>query len=334
MTPTQLTDSRSPEVNGDMTTIWIPLTTAYPCHTSCSSLFWRLDKEDSPIVAWDPGYELWVDPSASCQPAAVSSWWHAEDRDEDIVQTRWSLGPLVCPEAYTTATTSDAGAGSTLVGCCPSGYTFITFVGPNRLGQCISDVRPNQVLTWAEPVSAMSGAWEYTSFAPQLSTVDGMHINGWVFNAVDTAAATGTPTGGDGQNADQEAGSSSSRSGWTSTTKMAVAVGVPLGVLALAGLALALFFYRRRGKAATTETETTDDQVASLPAPSVSPLETQGRVESSSPNEVASVEKPIEVLSEERRTEVASEERPIEMVTDDMSEMPAPHVVAELPARM
>ncbi|CRK20542.1 hypothetical protein BN1723_000359 [Verticillium longisporum] len=247
MTPTQLTDSRSPEVNGDMTTIWIPLTTAYPCHTSCSSLFWRLDKEDSPIVAWDPGYELWVDPSASCQPAAVSSWWHAEDRDEDIVQTRWSLGPLVCPEAYTTATTSDAGAGSTLVGCCPryvvpfqllvrsvvaimylfllfylsqadrfSGYTFITFVGPNRLGQCISDVRPNQVLTWAEPVSAMSGAWEYTSFAPQLSTVDGMHINGWVFNAVDTAAATGTPTGGDGQNADQEAGSSSSRSGWTS----------------------------------------------------------------------------------------------------------------------
>lgn len=119
MTPTQMTDSRSPEVNGDMTTIWIPLTTAYPCHTSCSSLFWRLDKEDSPIVAWDPGYELWVDPSASCQPAAVSSWWHAEDRDQDIVQTRWSLGPLVCPGAYTTAMTSDAGAGSTLLGCCP-----------------------------------------------------------------------------------------------------------------------------------------------------------------------------------------------------------------------
>lgn len=213
-----------------------------------------------------------------------------------------------------------------------SGYTFITFVGPNRMGQCISDVRPNQVLTWAEPVSAMSGAWEYTSFAPQLSTVDGMHINGWVFNAVDTAAATGTPTGGDGQSADQEADRSSSS--WTSTTKIAVAVGVPLGVLALAGLALALFFYRRRGKAATAEAEATDDRVASLPAPSVSPLETQGRVESSSPNEVASVEKPIEVLSEERRTEVASEERPIEMVTDDMSGMPAPHAVAELPARM
>ncbi|KAM0327665.1 hypothetical protein ACHAQA_005958 [Verticillium albo-atrum] len=323
MAPEPLTQTRPPEVNGDLTTVWIPLETAYPSHASCGSLFWRLDKQDdTPIVAWDPGYELWVDPSASCQPPAVSSWWHAEDRADDIILTRWSLGPLVCPEAYTTATTSDAGGGSTLVGCCPSDYSFVSFVGPNRMGECTSDIRPNQVITWAEPVSAMSGKWEYTSFAPEISSVFGLHINGWVFNAVDAEETAAPGTSGD---RGSQGGGGGGGGGW-STTKMVVAVGVPLGVLALAGLALALFFYRRRARPETSEPEFVEEEAAGLPAPSVSPVEeSQAKIDGEGLTEVPSVERPREVLSEER---------PLELVNDERLEMPAGPVLAELPAKV
>lgn len=99
----------------NLVTAWLPVTTAYSAPAECSSLVW----EGFPpwLALNDPGYGHSVDQDLSCLPEAATAWW-----DQDIVDnsfTTYLIGPIVCPEAYTTATTSVKDS-STFVACCPS----------------------------------------------------------------------------------------------------------------------------------------------------------------------------------------------------------------------
>lgn len=118
--------TQSPETTSGTVTSWLPLTTNFPLPVQCSSLIWaRLGFTASihdDAVVFDPGYGITVDTAVSCVPEAVTRWWETEDPSLVVagLTTRFSIGPLLCPEAYTTAGTSLIDKSRTQVICCPS----------------------------------------------------------------------------------------------------------------------------------------------------------------------------------------------------------------------
>jgi hypothetical protein len=109
---TSTVSGRPAEVNAGTTTSWLPMSTAWPSIPGCESSLWKFIPT---LAGWDPGYGISAQPGLSCQPPQVTTWW---DRNVDA-SIQFSLGPVVCPEAYSTATTSLNAGGSTFVGCCP-----------------------------------------------------------------------------------------------------------------------------------------------------------------------------------------------------------------------
>lgn len=107
---------RKPEVNGRTTTSWIPITTAFPQQPGCSDQIWSY--VPNTLAAWDPGYGISV-MDKNCLPRAATTWWDAERLGPNTLTTI-SIGPITCPQAYYTASTSVKDGISTLVGCCPS----------------------------------------------------------------------------------------------------------------------------------------------------------------------------------------------------------------------
>jgi len=106
-----------PETHGGTVTSWIPLPTPWPSLSGCESYF--LSFIPSTLVAWDPGYGLFVNTNSKwCFPPAATTWW-----DQDHLRTNsltsFSLGPITCPDAYTTATTIVENQSSTFMACCP-----------------------------------------------------------------------------------------------------------------------------------------------------------------------------------------------------------------------
>jgi hypothetical protein len=110
--------SHPPEVNAGTTTSWLSMSTAWPSIPGCQSSFWML--KPTHLAAWNPGYGIYVQQGLSCQPPQVTSWWDENHMNGiDTIATQFSLGPVVCPQAYTTATTTVNVDSSTFVGCCP-----------------------------------------------------------------------------------------------------------------------------------------------------------------------------------------------------------------------
>src|SRR2546421_477232 len=101
-------------VSGTVTS-WLPITSAYPAQPACSTLVWEGYPPYQGIN--DPGYGIYVDGALRCLPPAATIWWEQNHPPSGI--TTFSLGPIICPEAYTTALTSVQDS-STFVACCPS----------------------------------------------------------------------------------------------------------------------------------------------------------------------------------------------------------------------
>lgn len=103
--------------NGAVTS-FVPLTTVFTPSADCSN-YYRLNGPS--LVAFDPGYGLDIDTQVRCLPPAVTTWWEqgrlgAVDDDH----TALSLGPMTCPDEWTTVATSIEDRSSTLAMCCPS----------------------------------------------------------------------------------------------------------------------------------------------------------------------------------------------------------------------
>jgi hypothetical protein len=112
---TVMATAKLPETHSGVVTSWVPITTAYPTVQGCDSLYWSVVANT--VAAWDPGYGLNVADS-SCLPRPATTWWNQGLLGENP-QTKFSIGPITCPQAYYTARTSVKDSSSTLVGCCP-----------------------------------------------------------------------------------------------------------------------------------------------------------------------------------------------------------------------
>lgn len=87
------------ETNNGVVTSWIPLSTAWPSSSGCADSF-RLDGLS--LMAFDPGYSLNVNPSVTCEPPEVTTWWEQGllGGGDSSGHTAVSIGPLVCPESF------------------------------------------------------------------------------------------------------------------------------------------------------------------------------------------------------------------------------------------
>lgn len=104
-------------IDGTVTS-FIPLTTAWPSSSECDHYF-RLN--GASLMAYDPGYGLEIDRNVICAPPAVTTWWEqGRLGGGNQYHTAVSIGPMVCPEAFSTVVTSVKDGTSTLAMCCPS----------------------------------------------------------------------------------------------------------------------------------------------------------------------------------------------------------------------
>lgn len=119
--------TQQPETNSGIVTSWLPLTTPFPYNSNgaCSLGSWASSgngpDRDSIALAFDPDSNYANQFANNCLPTEVTKWWNQRaTTGHGGLATQYSIGPIVCPEIYTTATTSDLGGGSTQVACCPS----------------------------------------------------------------------------------------------------------------------------------------------------------------------------------------------------------------------
>lgn len=110
--------TRAAETSAGLTTSWVPLTTAGPTYSpECASAIYLNPQNNASIGAFDPWYGQHVNTALRCQLPQQTTWW---DQVDLAASTLWNLGPLACPNGYTTATTSSFNAYSTILACCPS----------------------------------------------------------------------------------------------------------------------------------------------------------------------------------------------------------------------
>ncbi|XDG04293.1 hypothetical protein ABKA04_003908 [Annulohypoxylon sp. FPYF3050] len=249
--------NRLPETNRNTVTSWIPISSAYPHQAGCDKYLWQY--VTSTIAAWDPGYGISVQTDATCLPKPVTTWW-LQDRFGPIKDTIISIGPVTCPQDYYTATVSAKDASSTFVGCCPLNYDFVKAFGPGSTGQCTSDVKKGDIITFAQK----DANWKVTSStATQATTVAAIPVNGWTF-----ASPTNSPANANNDTESCDASisdalanhlasstascdaASGSGGGISSSTAAGIGLGAFFGVTGLAALGAGLFMMFRARKAA------------------------------------------------------------------------------------
>ncbi|KAH7166525.1 hypothetical protein EDB81DRAFT_782397 [Dactylonectria macrodidyma] len=248
-----------PEENGSLVTSWMPMSTAWPSSSGCGDYWWKV--VPNTVAAWDPGYGLFVDTDLTCQPPQLTSWWNA-DINVDVAKTQMSIGPVICPEAYTTASTQVRvvnGESRTFVACCPSSYSFRFAASAGDTNQCASDLEEGQVISYVTS-DADSETWlPVTETLTEASVVWGIQVNGWLFPEETTSVSSETTSASSGstaattdatssqtsaaatQTSDTEADSSSGLS-----TGAKAGIGAGVGVVALGLIAVAAFLLLRR----------------------------------------------------------------------------------------
>ncbi|KFX98949.1 hypothetical protein O988_04109 [Pseudogymnoascus sp. VKM F-3808] len=247
------------------TTSWLPVTTAFSAPAACSSIIWGAH---APWLALnDPGYGLSVDPNLTCLPPPATSWWQ-----NDNPSIEYSIGPtIVCPQAYTTATTSIRDS-STFVACCPSNYALNEIAGHGSAIQCQSFIDVGDVVTIVDyktftSDNQLNSAWvTAVSTATDNVVVDGIQMNGWIFDESSTQSSSSpTSTSSGSESATTGSGSTSATStnsglastpttstseptsgGLSSGTKIGLGVGVAGCLLAIGILITCLVCLRQK----------------------------------------------------------------------------------------
>ncbi|OMP83029.1 hypothetical protein BK809_0001221 [Diplodia seriata] len=200
-----------PETNDGEVTSWIPLTAAFTPTEGCESAF-RLNGPS--LVAFDPGYGLDIDQRVKCAPSAVTTWWEQGRLGVGPSEhTAVSIQPLTCPHEWSTVASSIKDGSSTQAMCCPPGYYLTSGVPGSVAGDCFSDVKRGDVLTYASTESTATEVW-YTSTTTlsASSHVGAIAVVGWnVARAATSTTPAPTSTSGDVNAASMDASSTASR---------------------------------------------------------------------------------------------------------------------------
>jgi hypothetical protein len=106
------------ELNRGVWTSWLPVTTAWTSQSGCNSEAWARNGVEVGGGLWpyiyDPAYAQLVANSLTCLPPAATQWWYGGITVTNTV-TSFSIGPIVCPAAYTTFSTNVVSVSSTFI---------------------------------------------------------------------------------------------------------------------------------------------------------------------------------------------------------------------------
>ncbi|KFY70838.1 hypothetical protein V498_10182, partial [Pseudogymnoascus sp. VKM F-4517 (FW-2822)] len=165
------------------------------------------------------GPSSFVDPNLTCLPPPATTWWQQSDPSIE-----YSIGPtIVCPQAYTTATTSVHDS-SIFVACCPSNYALNTVADHGAAVQCQSFMQSGDVVTIVDyktftSNNGLNSAWvTAVSTATGAVVVDGIQMNGWIFSTSTTYSSSTSTSTGPGSTSATSASSGSSNMPTASAT--------------------------------------------------------------------------------------------------------------------
>ena len=168
---------RTAETHTGTTTSWLSLITSPPPDSRCSHHLYSPDGAYNTLIAFDPRLETAA--NITCLPQEAAEWYTQKNlpfgATTGIVT---SLGPMICPGGYTTASISKKDASSTMVFCCPSHYDFATSADHGHLYGCTSmQTRPVTVHLPGETGSVQTLAAGSPLRAPNIA---GIAVNGWL----------------------------------------------------------------------------------------------------------------------------------------------------------
>ncbi|KAF4624990.1 hypothetical protein G7Y89_g13179 [Cudoniella acicularis] len=258
----------SVETLNGVVTSWFPASTAWPAVRQCSTLYYSHAQANTggfSGTAFDPWYGQHWSTNLDCLPDAVTSWW--QQTYLTPVQTVTSVGPLVCPELYTTASTSVLDSSSTFVGCCPSNYEHVTvYTSVPQLAQCYSSITSGQVLSYYIEMTPRPSTMNTTTIGTAGGFIYALPVNGYQIAQVSnptttttgsgaaatatTATATTTPTSAASVTQATNTSLPTASAGLSSGATIGLGVGLSLGVVGLAALAAAFFLMRRNRRRA------------------------------------------------------------------------------------
>ncbi|KAL2064171.1 hypothetical protein VTL71DRAFT_4665 [Oculimacula yallundae] len=240
------------------TTTYLPLSTAYPSQASCSSLFIAgVNNDDSKIFAFDPSLAS-HNSAPACLPPEATLWWKQNPSTDLTTRTELGGYKMICPEAYKTVAMSVLDQSSTMVGCCPSGYNFVSWATAPNPQQCNSPL-PAGTLTYLQAVT--EGTWTTTSTSlSEPSSIWGVQINGLLFAKPSPTGAnivTSTPLSSNTGFSGSDSDSTKHSSGLTRGAKIGIGIGSAIGFVVLCALFVlgVLFWRRKRGKMSTSPSQ-------------------------------------------------------------------------------
>ncbi|KAH8667617.1 hypothetical protein BGZ60DRAFT_564800 [Tricladium varicosporioides] len=240
------------------TTTYLPLTSAWPSINQCNSdIYWI---PDGSAVIYDPSIGA-SNTLLRCLPPEATQWWLQSKPTPQFTVT--SLGPVVCPQAYTTAFTRIEGEGTTLVACCPTNYIFTELQTPlytGSKGQCISSLTSGQKFIFYTASAGSFGPWILSTSiwgtpSTQTGSVHAVPINGYVFATTSLTSGVGASSTSmssiigpaKATIATSGSGNVGGNTGLSPGEKAGIGVGAALIVLLLIMIGLgALWFVRSR----------------------------------------------------------------------------------------
>ncbi|KGO40815.1 hypothetical protein PEXP_086270 [Penicillium expansum] len=259
------------ESHSGTVTSYVPLTTTWTPPSGCSTKY-RLDGPS--LVAFDPAYGLDVETGIVCGPPAMTTWWEQGLLgDGGSHKTRLSIGPMSCPEDWSTLASSTKDSSSVLEMCCPSGFYLADAIPGSVAGNCLSDVSSGMTLTYGSTASDDSTSWSMaTTTMTSSSTVGAIAIVGWNIKYPTTATSTSitsTPSLTTQSLATQSSStittttpaaspslsvsSSNSESSLTTGAKAGIGIGIGVGAIGVIVLLIALYLFRKRKERAAME---------------------------------------------------------------------------------
>ncbi|KAH6671947.1 hypothetical protein B0J14DRAFT_669419 [Halenospora varia] len=257
MTTTTFTP-HPPNTFAGTTTTYLPLTSAWPSINQCNSdIYWI---PDGSAVIYDPSIGA-SNTLLRCLPPEATQWWLQSKPTPQFTVT--SLGPVVCPQAYTTAFTRVEGEGTTLVACCPTSYTFTELQTPlytGSKGQCISSLASGQKFIYYTASAGSTGPWTLSTSiwgtpSTQTGSVHAVPINGYIFATTSATSGVGASATGMSSTIGPAKETTTSNSGNVGVSKVlspgekaGIGVGAALIVLLLITIGLGTFWFMRTRK--------------------------------------------------------------------------------------
>lgn len=169
--------SQAAETHTGTTTSWLSLITSPPLDPRCSRHVYSPDGAYHTLIAFDPRLETAA--NLTCLPREAAAWYTQKilpfGATTGIVT---SLGPMICPSGYTTASISKKDITSTMVFCCPSRYGFATSADHGHLYGCTS-LQTRRLTVHLSGATASVGTLAAGS-PSRAPNVAGIAVNGWI----------------------------------------------------------------------------------------------------------------------------------------------------------